>query len=452
MSAIAGMVARRTIGDLNGGSAAPVQQPALSTDLTKPHLTCHNCQSQLGSVGNSPVVSVVAQRAMATLPEKATHQRTRTFNQKLVLRAIYDHNAISRAAVARLTGLTRTTVSQLVGELLRDGLVEEVGRGPSTGGKAPILLSVQALSRHLIGLDLGQSAFSGAVVDLRGNVLHSLRVPLEGRDGEQAVQVVIGLIDALLAANGEKPTLGIGIGAPGVIDSRRGTVRWAVNLDWADLPLGPLVERRYGLPVVVVNDSHAAAVAELTFGGHPRTSNLIVIRVGQGVGAGLILDGHLFQGDGSGAGEIGHASFGSGGLRCHCGRTGCLETIASMRAMVDAAHGQVPAVTDDQSLIAALIAGDEAVRAVVARAGGALGTAVGSMIGALNVSRVLLTGPAVALGDDWLAAVRQSAAAGALKLLADETRIGLGRAQDDDVLLGASALLMTHELGLSLAR
>ncbi len=116
--------------------------------------------------GGTPVSP--KEEAMANLPEKATHQQTRAFNQQLVLRAIYDRSAISRAEVARVTGLTRTSVSSLVGDLIRDGLVEEAGRGPSTGGKAPILVQVRAQGRHLIGLDLGESHFTGATVDLRG--------------------------------------------------------------------------------------------------------------------------------------------------------------------------------------------------------------------------------------------------------------------------------------------
>lgn len=211
---------------------------------------------------------------MATLPERATHQRTRAFNQQLVLRAIYDRNEVSRAELARLTGLTRTSVSHLVGELLDDRLIEEIGRGPSTGGKAPIMLRVRAEGRHLIGLDLGESTFSGAVVDLRGNIVRRLSVPLEGRDGDAALQLVFSLIENLVSGNGASPLLGIGIGAPGLIDSRTGEVRWAVNLGWEKLPLARLVEERFGVPVVVANDSQAAAVAELTFGSASRPENL----------------------------------------------------------------------------------------------------------------------------------------------------------------------------------
>ena len=246
--------------------------------------------------------------------------------------------------------------------------------------------------------------------------------------------------------------LGIGVGAPGLVDSRTGTVLWAVNLAWENLPLGEMIEQRFGVPVVVANDSQAAAVAELTFGLESRPGNLVVVRVGRGIGAGIILNGQLFHGDGSGAGEIGHTIFGDGRERCRCGRIGCLETIASMRAMVAAANRLVPSVTDDASLVAALKDGDHRVHSVVVHGGAMLGLAIAAVIGTLNVNRVLLVGPAAALGEEWLNAVRQRATASALPLLAENTTIELGAKQDDVVLLGASAMLMTHELGLSLAR
>src|SRR4029077_2910306 len=120
-----------------------------------------------------------------------------------------------------------------------------------------------------------------------------------------------------------------------------------------ELRLGPLLEQRYRVPVVVANDSHAAALAELTFFRQPRPNNLIVIRVGRGVGAGIILNGQLFQGDGYGAGEFGHVSMVGADAPCRCGNTGCLETMASMRALLDAANAAEPSITDETGLVAA---------------------------------------------------------------------------------------------------
>jgi predicted NBD/HSP70 family sugar kinase len=385
------------------------------------------------------------------LPEKATHQQTRTFNQQLVLRALHDHSPLSRADLARLTGLTRTSVGVLVGTLIEDRLIEEAGRGPSSGGKSPILLRVAPDGRHLIGLDLGEAQFTGAVVNLRGEILRSIHLPLDGRNGDAAVELVVELVDAL-RTDDRSPLLGIGIGAPGIIDTSTGTVRWSVNLDWADLRLGPLLERRYGVPVLVANDSHAAALAELTFFRRARPNNLIVIKVGRGVGAGIILNGQLFQGDGYGAGEFGHVSLGSADAPCRCGRKGCLETMTSMRALVDAAGAVEPSITDESGLVAAFLAGVTGVRRIVLDAARELGVAVGWLIGVLNVRHVLLVGPVTEFGDDWLGEVRRHARSSVLPLLARDTQIEFGHVHDDVVVLGASALLMEQQLGLGLVR
>ena len=305
--------------------------------------------------------------------------------------------------------------------------------------------------RHVVGLDLAEAQLSGAVVNLRGEILRSIHLPLEGRNGDAAVDLVVQLVDNL-RADDLSPLLGIGIGAPGVIDTSTGTVRWSVNLNWADLRLGPLLEQRYGVPVVVANDSHAAALAELTFFRRPRPNNLIVIKVGRGVGAGIILNGQLFQGDGYGAGEFGHVSMGSTDALCRCGREGCLETRTSMRALVDAARAVEPSITDESGLVAAFLSGVAGIREIVLDAARELGIAVGWLIGVLNVRHVLLVGPVAEFGDDWLSEVRQYALSSVLALLARDTQIEFGHVHDDVVVLGASALLMEQQLGLGLVR
>ena len=377
---------------------------------------------------------------------KATHQETRAHNSRLVLGTIYDRGPISRAALARSTGLTRTTVSDVVADLIRDGLTREVGRGPSTGGKAPILLAFAADARHLVGLDLGENVFRGAIVDLRGEVRSTIEVAVDGRDGDLALERVFRLVDHLLAGT-HRPILGIGIGTAGLIDTTIGTVLEAVNLDWHGLPLGALLQARTGLPVYVANDSQATALAEHVFGG-PRAANLVVVKVGDGIGAGLILGGRLLQGDGFGAGEIGHTTVRPDGDACRCGRLGCLETVASTRAILGqlASHG----ISRLPDAIAALEAGDPFVRDVVVAAGRQLGMALAWLIGVLNVERIVLVGSAAEFGEPWLSAVREAMAASALGLLADTTTIEIGRLHADGVVLGATALLMTRELGLSL--
>jgi N-acetylglucosamine repressor len=400
------------------------------------------------------------------VPTKATHQQTREYNERLILRTLYDYGPISRAEIARRTHLTRTTVSDVVGELFGRGMVEEVGRGPSSGGKAPILLKLLGDARHVIGLDLGESQFTGALVNLRGSVSHSAQLPVQGRNGDDALELVYRLVDRLVQeSNGT--LLGIGVGTPGVIDSRTGTIRWAVNLDWQDLPLGALLSERYGLPVNLANDSQAAALAEFAFGGDgERVQNLVAIKVGLGIGAGVLLGGHLFRGDGFGAGEIGHIGIVDDGVACRCGRFGCLETVASARAIVTraaalaretpgsrlhaAALGDAGLTLDD--VRTAFEGGDEIATQAVLSAGRYLGQVVASVIGMLDVHHVVLHGSVTAFGEPWLAAVRDEAQRRALTLLSSGVDIGISSITDNVTVLGASAMLMTNELGLSLAR
>ena len=401
---------------------------------------------------------------MVTIPGKATHQQTRAVNAALVLRALYDHGPVSRAGVARMTGLTRTTVGELVGALIGDGLAREMGRGPSTGGKAPIMLELVDGARHVIGLDLGESVFRAALLDLRGQVIRTIERTVADLDGAEWLEVVHELIDELSRDSGAR-LLGIGVGTPGIVDAATGNLLWAVNLDWQNLPLGDILRNRHGVPVEVANDSRAAALAVELFSGK-RHPNLIAIKVGLGVGAGVVIGGELFHGDGFGAGEIGHVVVDDGGAECRCGRFGCLETVASSRAILEraleaaAAHpeshlGRRLATTGGLSLEdvrAAVEDGDEAARRIVVNAGRVLGRAVAGVIGVLDIEHIVLHGSVAHLGDPWLEAVRDEARSHSLGLLAKDVTIELAPPIGDLVVMGASALLLAAELGLAGSR
>jgi predicted NBD/HSP70 family sugar kinase len=402
--------------------------------------------------------------ATLTFPRKATHQQTRAHNAALVLRALFEYGPISRADVARLSGLTRTTVGDVVGELIDDGLAREVGRGPSTGGKAPILLELIDDARHVIGLDLGEFVFQAGLVDLRGRLQRTIERPVAGLSGEQALAVVHELIEAL-ATDAGGTLLGVGVGTPGIVDAATGTIRRAVNLDWQDLPLADLLRERHGVPVEVANDSRAAALAIEVF-SERRATNLIAVKVGRGIGAGVVLGGELFHGDGFGAGEIGHVVVEDDGAECRCGRFGCLETVASSRAILERATAEAMAepasplglrlaTTGElqlDDLRAAMDDGDEAARRIVVAAARFMGQALAGLIGALDVERIVLHGSVTELGPVWLETVRDEAHRRALRLLAGGVSIELpGPVADlgDLVVLGASAVLLTAELGLA---
>lgn len=393
---------------------------------------------------------------------KATHEKTKAHNKRLIFKTIYDDPRSSRADVARKTGLTRPTVSTIVAELMEEGLIEEVGQGQSDGGKPPILLGVVDDARHLIGLDLANSEFRGAVTDLRGRVIHRESLPIQEQDGDAALVLVYELCARLIAA-ATKPVLGIGIGTPGLIDAQKGIVRKAVNLDWQNLALRERVESRYQLPVYIANDSHVAALAEYIFGQQRKTPNLVVVKVGRGVGAGIVLHGHLYYGDGSGAGEIGHVRVVEQGIRCRCGHTGCLETVTSSQAIVKQARllaqadphsllwqlaPALDAITTDV-VLQAFQAGEPAVQQIIADVGRYLGMAVANLVGVLNMQHIMIAGSVARFGAPLLAAIEQAMRHSSMALLADETQVQLSKLGQDIVILGAAALLLIHELELT---
>lgn len=379
--------------------------------------------------------------------KKATHQQTKQHNRDLVLRTIFANETISRAEIARVTMLTRTTVSDAVTGLLAEGLVQEVGYGTSLGGKNPILLSLVADARYLIGLNLAQDKFIGAIVNLRGEIKQTVELPVHSGNGQQALEQVYQILDELLKTEW-KPIVGIGVGAPGLIHTREGIVVNAVNLEWRDLPLANLLEERYRLPVTVLNDSQATAIGEYVYGEHEPDGNLVVVNVKHGIGAGILINGRLFQGDGGGAGEIGHVVVQENGAQCRCGKRGCLETVASAQAVARRVQTETGQGATLDEIRAAFEAGDAQVRAAVLDAGHYLGTSLASLIGTLNIQKIVLTGDMTRFGDAWLDSVNRAMQEAALTRMAEGTQLEIGKLDYRGCILGASALLLLDDYSL----
>ena len=392
--------------------------------------------------------------------KKATREHTKLHNWRLVLRTIYQEGKISRADLARVTHLTKTTVSNIVSDLINENLVAEVGYGPSVGGKPPMLIAVVDDSRHLIGLDLANSEFRGCVLDLRGNILYRAKVPVPTQDGRFMLELVYELIDALMVEV-KRPLLGIGIGSPGLMDARNGVVRRAINLDWLNLPLRDLLQERYDVPVYLANDSHAAALGEYSFGPDRQSNNLIVVKAGRGTSAGIVLNGRLHYGEGSGAGEIGHVRVLGNDKQCACGHVGCLETIVSSIAITDKARKiytnnpnsslhkfakQIEEI-NTEVIVRAYQDGDEEIVAIIEEIGFYLGMAVANFVGLFNIQNIILAGSFARFGQPLVDIINKEMRLSSMDTLASETTVHLSNLGEDVVMLGAASLLLSNELG-----
>lgn len=401
---------------------------------------------------------------MINTTAKVTRAQSKSHNRGLVLKTIYGEGETTRADIARQTRLARATVSQAVAELIDEGLVSEIGqKAPNGSGKPATLLRVVDDSRHLVGLDLANHEFRGAVFDLRGHLVHRLSMPVSQNGSDAALCRVYELADALLDL-ASSPVVGLGVGVPGLVDAHQGIILETVHLDWQGLPLQALLQQRYDLPVHIANDCHAAALAEYTFGTHDDADNLVVLKVGPGVGAGIVVNGQLHHGDGYGAGEIGHVQVIRNGKRCPCGHLGCLETVVSRRVLLQQA--QAIATSDPRSqlhrfaatpqeiattevVLQAFQAGDQAIAQVVAEMGSHLGSAAASLVGVLDIERILLAGSMARFGEGLIEPMRREMRQATHARLANRTEIRLSGLGQEIVMLGAAALVLANELGLA---
>lgn len=386
--------------------------------------------------------------------EKNTHEQTKQHNMRLILRTIYEAGTISRADVARITKLTPTTVSDLVELLLSDGLVSEVGYGVSIGGKPPTLISVPSDARYAIGIDLADNGIHGSLINLRGEVNYSACIP-GNLTGEEALHQIQSLIDELISQVDRRKLLGIGLGSPGVVSAQEGIVRRAVKYQWEEIPLRTILQEKFQVPVLIANDSQAAALAEYIYGVDPNEKNLVLLKVGEGISAGLIIDGKIFFGDGNGAGEVGHICVEPSGLLCRCGHIGCLETVASERALIQMTRELFPntnGLTNEallQMLVQAFHAGNPESKRMIERTGDYLGLAVANVIGLLNIHKIVLAGPiATLLGEALTPVIVRSMEEKALDALSQQTQIILSNLGTEIVQIGAAALVQQSILGL----
>ncbi|MFI0464826.1 ROK family protein [Saccharopolyspora sp. 5N102] len=327
------------------------------------------------------------------------------FNRAVVLDAIRQHGEVSRVELARRTGLTAQTMSNIVRALIDDGLVTEHGHAPSTGGKRRVLLKVVPDAYSAVGLHLDPERITGVLLDLAGGVRMRSRRRVPDDTSPEAVGAALArTFHQLVRRSGiaDGRVLGVGLAVPGPLDAANRRVLGPPNLaGWADVPLADIVEGRAGLPVVMDNDATAAAIGERWTGRADRAGSFVYVYLGSGVGIGVVLGDQVHRGVSNNAGEIGHVHSG-GGRECHCGRKGCLEAYCSMRAIVadwraatrEEPNGE-PVAATYESLCRSAADGDATATRVLRVAATRLGQALASVVSVLDVDRVVLGGPAL---------------------------------------------------------
>ncbi|AQS66822.1 ROK family transcriptional regulator [Streptomyces pactum] len=392
--------------------------------------------------------------------KRGTSRDIRTANRYEVLRRIIAGSPTSRQELASLTGLSLATVATLVGELLDLGMVTEVGFEDSAGGRPRGLVAVHAAGGVLVGVDVAETYVRAELFDLALNVL--ARADAELHPGESRPEQVVGhvatTVGTVLARAGAEDArvLGVGVSVPGQVDRGAGVSVYAANLGWHDVPLLDLLAGHLGHPLYLDNPLRACAVAELWSGAARGRGDAVVVNLGTGVGAGLVLGGGLHRGVSNSAGEWGHTTLVLDGRPCHCGGLGCVEAYVGapgiMRNLSELSPRSPLLHPGDQTatveaLARAAAAGDPVALEVVRYTARHLGAGIAALVNLLNPEVVVLSSwVAAALGDPLLDAVRECVARHALRRPLAATEIVLSPIPTDPVCLGAATFALEGAL------
>ena len=349
--------------------------------------------------------------------------KVKSHNMRAVLSMLRHHRYVSRAHLAELTGLSTTTISNLVSELLAQGIVAENGMietEPRQGAgrpRTPLRLVPEA--RHAVGIHIGVGQIRVAIADLRAQLLScdSLDHSLDS-SATEVLRDVAALVDSALAQSGidRHKVVGVGVGASGLVNPHTGVNVMAPNLGWRDVPIRELLVQQLGLPVSVDNNARTMALGEALFGVGKGIHALAFVYARIGVGAGFVVGERLFRGSAAGAGEIGHTTIvPAGGEPCRCGNSGCLETLVSEPAIVRRA--EVLAAQDPEGILAhrlqreegaaierifgAARAGDPIAQAMLEERAGYMGIALANLVNVLNPDLIVFGG-IFAQGKDLL--------------------------------------------------
>ena len=398
----------------------------------------------------------------------------REANYTLVLRVIRQHGPLARVAIARRTGLSRTTVSSIVDGLLAEGVAREgetLSAAPS-GGRRPTLVHFNESAGVILGVDFGRTHYTLLATDLHAHVIARRSGPCDTDLGPDVLLPrLIREIRLLISENqlDWDRVVGVGVGIPGPVDA---TLNMLVTpprmMGWDRVDVTGILRAALGTPVLLNNDANLGALAEGRYGAAIGASNFIYVKVGTGIGCGLVIDGKIYRGSSGVAGEFGHFTVDKDGPLCACGNRGCLEAVAGapqiVRSALSAGYGQGEATAratvydqdsqptqDDEvdvaEVIQAALRGDPACQAAVAQAAEQIGVALAGLVNLVNPSVISLYGSVARAGEFLLGPIREAIRERSLLAASQAVRVQTSALGDSAIALGAATMIIDAIFG-----
>jgi predicted NBD/HSP70 family sugar kinase len=372
----------------------------------------------------------------------------RRANRASLLTDLFHGGRQSRQQLGDTTALSQASVSNLVGEMIDEGLVEEAGLVGSDGGRPRALLRVAPGYGYVVGADVGETRVLVELYDLAMSRLGVASYTLGEPGGEPelvAATLLEGLATVVDQAGVEaSEVLGFGVGVAGVVDQTGDAIVYAQTTGWEGVPLGAMLRAGTEAPVFVENGAKTVGQAEMWFGAGRGARHAVIVMIGTGVGAAVVMDGRSYRGANSNAGEWGHTTLVYDGDVCRCGARGCLEAYIGADKVISrlaAATGE-PA---EPTLLSRMLAGDGPIDGeaaeILAQTVGYLGAGIAGLVNLFSPERIVLGGRAgLALGERFLPDIRAAAARNALRQPYSRTRIDLCQLGPDAIAMGAATL------------
>lgn len=379
----------------------------------------------------------------------------REINLSLIMNYLREHAPVSRAALAEMTGLNKTTVSSLVRELIDYHFVHEVGLDTAGVGRPAVLLELNPAAGHIVSVDIGVDYISVIRANFAAEVVWRHRESIRHSSRDAIITRLLNLIcEAARPEGNEGPLLGVAVGVPGLVDESNGTLLFAPNLGWRDVPMRAIVQEVCTAPVFVDNEANMAALGEYYFGSAQGCDDVLYISVEVGLGGAIVRNGVLFKGRTGFAGEFGHMTLKPDGELCNCGNRGCWETLVSQSAvfrsirraiesgrssiLTEMLNGDLDRLTIPH-VVEAARQGDPVTLDVLNQVGHYLGIGIASLVNALNPELVVFGGMLSLAADFLLPAVEEEMKHRALKWNAEAVRVVLARHGSDACVMGGVA-------------